>query len=437
MWRLNPARAMWMACVLTAAMMSGCGAGGGGGGGGIDATDNDNTTVPDKFSLWTEGTRLRGANVYQRRVYPELDGDEFMGTDPVGPPLTQADFDDLAAYGANYVNLSHPGLFTEKPPYQLDRDVEDNLDRLLDMAAEADLFVVITFRTGPGRSEFSFFWGQDTQSDPVNGWFDPGYHNDTVWESQAAQDAWAQMWRYAANRYKDNPIVVGYDLMCEPNATTLFFDIWAEVEDFYPAQAGTLYDWNRFYPSIVTAIREVDADTPILVQPTGWGAAIWLPYLELTDDERTVYTIHQYEPSDYTHQPLDSLDIAYPGTLDGGEAFNRAWLDRFLSATVDDFVARHARPVAVNEFGLQRFEPGGAAFLRDLLNEFEARGINHALWEWSPSWPEQQLYNDAFNFRHGPDPENHKNTDNDLGDAVQANWSRNTLRPSNVTFLGE
>ena len=48
------------------------------------------TSIPlgtfDKWALWTNGTQLRGANIYQRRVYPELDGPEFMGSGPVGPP---------------------------------------------------------------------------------------------------------------------------------------------------------------------------------------------------------------------------------------------------------------------------------------------------------------------------------------------------------------
>ena len=146
-----------------------------------------------KWALWTGPTQLRGANVYQRRVYPELDGPDFMGPGPLGPPYTQQDFDDLAALGANYVNISHPGLFTEEPPYTLDQDAQDNLDRLLNMAEQAGLFAVITFRTGPGRSEFWAFWGEDTVSDPDDGWFDPGYYNNRVWVDQAAQDGWVEM----------------------------------------------------------------------------------------------------------------------------------------------------------------------------------------------------------------------------------------------------
>ena len=48
--------------------------------------------VIDKWALWADGPHLRGANIYQRRVYLELDGPEFMGPGPVGPPYIQEDF---------------------------------------------------------------------------------------------------------------------------------------------------------------------------------------------------------------------------------------------------------------------------------------------------------------------------------------------------------
>src|SRR3989304_159364 len=97
------------------------------------------------------------------------------------PPYTQEDLDQLAAMGANYVTISPPGLCGEAPPYALDEDVQDNLDSLLGMIAEADMFAVISFRTGPGRSEFTFYGGD---------WFDESYLNDSVWQDQSAQDAW-------------------------------------------------------------------------------------------------------------------------------------------------------------------------------------------------------------------------------------------------------
>ena len=385
--------------------------------------------VADKWALWVDGPHLRGADIYQRRVYPELDGPEFMGPGPVGPPYTQEDFDRLAALGANYVNVSHPGLFTETPPYALDPGIQDNLDNLLAMIARADMFAVISVRTGPGRSEFTFFYGEDGD------WFDESYYNDAVWQDPAAQDGWVAMWRYTAERYCDNPIVAGYDLMVEPNANEVWLDLW-DPEEFYADYGGTLYDWNQLHPRISAAIRQMDPDTPILVGGMAYSGVAWLPYLQPTGDARTVYIVHQYAPHQYTHQWWEDLEFTYPGMLDtdwDGEdnSFDRAWLNDLL-ATVDDFAATHNAPVAVNEFGLVRWVPGAAEFMDDQMDLFEQRGMNHALWVWDPLWEPWAEEVDGFNFRHGPNPDNHTDVESDLMDVIVAYWGRNTIRPSSA-----
>jgi len=387
----------------------------------------------DPWTLWSQGTTLRGANIYQRLVYPELDGAEFMGSGTVGPPFVQEDFDSLAALGANLVNVSHPGLFTEDPPYVLDPEVEANLDALLAMIAQADLFAVIAFRTGPGRSEFTF------HLEDVGDWFDASYLNNAVWTEQAAQDGWVAMWRHVAQRYADNPVVVGFDLMVEPNANeAVLDDVW-DPEEFYGDHAGTLVDWNQLFPRITTAIRQVDAVTPILVGGMAYSAVEWLPWIEPSGDSRTVYVVHQYAPVDYTHQEPGG-SRTYPGVFDTDwddvdDQFNRAWIDDLLE-TVDDFVTDHSAPVAANEFGVMRWVPGAAAFMADQMDLLEERGMNHALWVWDPAWGPWTEEVTAFNFRHGPNPGNTTDVDSSsLIDAITAAWGRNTLRPS--SFAGE
>ena len=392
-----------------------------------------------KFTMWTGETKLRGANIWQSRNYVEIHGEGTLGSGAVGPPFTQADFDNLSASGANYVNISHPGLYTENPPYMLDKEIQDNIDNLLGMIARADMFAVITFRTGPGRSEFWAVFGEDTTTDPEEGWFDSSYYNHRVWTDQAAQDGWVEMWRYAAERYKDNPVVVGYDLMCEPNPGDMLLEI-SNPDEFYPTYADTLYDWNRFYPGIVNAIREKDTDTPILVQPMGYGSVAWLPYLETTNDTKTVYTVHQYEPFIYTHQTASSSEYAYPGTFDANgdgndDQVDKTWLQNLL-ATMDKFSSDHNVRVAVNEFGLHRWDKGADKFMDDMMDLLDQRGVNHTFWEWASSW-EPFAWNDAFNFRFGADPANQRDvTTSDLIEVIRKNWSKNTLRPSYVTFSG-
>jgi len=397
----------------------------------------------DKYDLWSGGTKLRGANVYQRRVYPELDGSRFLGPGPLGPPYTQEDFDRLASWGANLVVISHPGLFTEEPPYRPDPAVQANLDRLLGMAARAGLFAVISFRTGPGRSEFWAFWGEDTVNDPQEGWFDPGYYNNRVWGDRAAQDAWVEMWRYAAERYRGDPIIVGYGLMCEPNSNAVGsyplgkpLEIWAP-EDFHRRYGGSLYDWNQLYPRIVAAIRRVDPATPILVGGNGYSSANWLPYLAVSDAPRIVYVVHQYEPGLYTHQRWDARDCRYPGRCDVDwdgypERFDRDWLEG-LFEVIDDFRAQHGVPVAATEFGVMRWVPGAARFSRDEMELFEARGMNYAIWLWECSWEPYASAVDAFNFRHGPDPSVHRDVGTSaLIQVIEAFGGRNELRPEPI-----
>jgi hypothetical protein len=380
-----------------------------------------------KWSLWTNGTQLRGANIWQRIVIPELDGQEFLGDGYIGPPFTQEDFDELSSMGANYVNISHPGIFTERPPYLLDEQALANLDSLVAMAARSDLFVVITFRTGPGRSDFTFY------RDGAGDWFDEELLVEWVWTDQDAQDTWVEMWRTTAERYHDNPVVVGYDLMCEPNSNDVVLGTY-EPGDFYPRYAGSIYDWNHFYPRLVAGIRQVDAETPILVSSMNWGAVRWLPYLQTIDDPHIVYTSHQYEPqSDYTHQEIPAVNT-YPGEFDLDwdglpDSFNQAWLENYLS-TISAFQQEHHVPVAVNEFGVKRWVLDAADFMNDEISIFESLGINYALWVWDPNWqPWTSSVND-FNFRYGADPENTSPVKNELQTVILEYWSRNTLRPS-------
>jgi len=153
-----------------------------------------------------------------------------------------------------------------------------------------------------------------------------------------------------------------------------------------------------------------------------------------------VYTVHQYEPFDsYTHKDWRAADFAqavYPGRVDlNGDGtrdnFNRAWLNAQLRP-VDTFIAQNHAPVAVNEFGVMRWENNAGQYLRDQMELFEQRGMNHALWLWESSWPPYATV-DEFNFRHGPDPRNHAEVPaSDLITAIREAWARNQIRPSRM-----
>jgi hypothetical protein len=165
-----------------------------------------------------------------------------------------------------------------------------------------------------------------------------------------------------------------------------------------------------------------------------FSAVQWLPELIPGGDKRTVYMVHQYEPYDYTHQE-GRLTLTYPGVFDTAfdgtkDEFNRDWLDNQLSI-VDTFVEDHGVPVGVNEFGPMRWQPGAAEFMDDQMSLFEQRGLNHALWLWETHWEPLTAESDDFNFRHGPNPDNHVEIESsDLMDVILKYWGLNTVRPS-------
>jgi Cellulase (glycosyl hydrolase family 5) len=376
--------------------------------------------ILSRWDLWSHATCLRGANLWQKVVRPDEDGDAF-GTQAVGPYYSQKDIDRLAAMGANYVNLSFPGLFTETPPYQVSPEVVAALDELLTKIRAANLFVVLSFRTGPGRNEATF---DSAQTNQVLG---------TVWTDPRAQEAWADQWAYTARRYGNHshPEIVAFDLMVEPNSNALPLNI-EDPKVFYASYGGTLYDFNPMAQHLTQVIREVDRTMPILVQPMNYADIDWLEWMKPLPDPYTVYAIHYYNPNNYSHQ-VPPLSLIYPGVFDpdgnGKVSVDKSWLSHSLAPALT-FLTDHEAPVAVNEFGAMRWEPGASQYDADAMEIFEEEGANHAVWLWETSAP---MGYDEFDFRKGPDYSNHKEVATSaLMDVLRTYWKRNRVRPSDV-----
>jgi hypothetical protein len=274
----------------------------------------------DAFSVWQQGG-FRGANAYP-------------------PGTTVDDFKVLRSWGANLAEVPVMDVFDPRPPYALQPAEMGKLDRMVDAAAQADLFVVLTCRSGPGRADFN--------------------KSQEIWADAEAQDAYARMWAHLAQHYRGNHAIVGYDLMCEPHP-----------DDQY---AGL---WNGFAKRITGAIRKVDSRTPILVNSIGWAYPADFSTLQPTGDARTVYEVHFYQPHYYTHQK-PGQNRAYPGfrVPDEGDG---AWDRNTIKAKLDvvrDFQQKYHVPIFAGEFGCARFAPGAVEWLRDQMELYEA-------WHWS------------------------------------------------------
>lgn len=378
--------------------------------------------IKEKWDLWRNASCLRGANIWTKRV-PRPDDPRRM---TIYPNFIQKDFNKLASWGANYVNISAPGIFTEQPPYRVDEDIYQRLNDLINMAESANLFVVLSYRTGPGRNE-AVFGGEE----------DPPLK--LVWDNQDAQQAWIEMWQVTAVRFRSRKIIVGYDLMVEP-----------DTEHYC--------QWDELARCMSRGIRKVDLTTPILVGGVDDGSTAGLLKITPTGDKRTVYTVHQYEPYDYSHQKerKSVYECKDPGSVCKGmfdEGITnrlrlhglKAHASRLLRARVSNFdqdevkqlyyqingfKERYNVPIAVNEFGAVRFAPNADQYVKLQMELIEKLGANHALWLWEPGCC---LGYDEMNIRHGPNIHKHKETDkSDLIKVIKDDW-KGLIRPAQVS----
>ncbi len=139
------------------------------------------------------------------------------------------------------------------------------LDPALEWCRRAGVWVILDMHCAPG--------GQ-TGANIDDSW---GY--PWLYESSRDQDSICQVWKGIAQRYRDNPIVIGYDLMNEP------------IPQF-PRLRKYNDQLEPLYRRITKAIREVDSSHAIILEAAQWDTNFKVfgpPF-----DSNVVYEFHKY-----------------------------------------------------------------------------------------------------------------------------------------------
>jgi aryl-phospho-beta-D-glucosidase BglC (GH1 family) len=252
------------------------------------------------------------------------------------------------------------------------RDLEV-LNTVLDQAQYHDIKVVITLLSLPGSR-----WKQNNQNkDDLR-----------IWEQKEYRDQALHFWQTLAWLLKDHPAIAGYNILNEPHPerlsgisdyTQINFQSWHE------SIRGSLADLNLFYHDVVSAIREVDPSTPIIVD-TGLYATPWaITYLQPIEDEKIVYSFHMYEPYAYTTRRINNGQYAYPGAIPSAlEAASIDWNSETLAnffLPVIEWQKKYHVPssrIFVGEFGCDRTAAGAEKYLSTLIEIF-----NTQRWHWA------------------------------------------------------
>ncbi len=292
-------------------------------------------------------TLLEPEDLDRRSDAPRLRGVMY------GPKGKEEDLRELAQWKGNLIRWQFywwDGTFPER---RLDLALYDKwleetiteVDRWLPLCRELGIRVVIDLHTPPGA-------GASGQL--------------AIFEKEAYQQKFIQVWDRLATHYKDKPGIWGYDLINEP--------VEGKV-------AAGLLDWRALAGHVAQRVRAIDPKRAIIIEPGphgGWGN---LEFFEPLDVPGIVYSVHLYEPMKFTHQGvLGGMPAGkeYPGTFDG-VYWDKAKIKETLGP-VREYQKDYNVPIYVGEFSAPRWAPGDSAarYLRDCIEIFEEYG-----WDWS------------------------------------------------------
>lgn len=181
--------------------------------------------------------------------------------------VTKDDIHFIKSCGFNSIRIPfNYKLFVSRDDYnKLEGIGYEILDRVIDWCKEENLYVILDMHAAP--------CGQ------TGGNIDDSYGYPFLYEYEDCQQLTIQIWKKIAQRYANEPIVIGYDLLNEP--IPHFFDM---------AKLNPLLE--PLYKKIVSAIREVDTNHIIFLGGAQWNSnfSVFGPPF----DDKLAYTFHKY-----------------------------------------------------------------------------------------------------------------------------------------------
>jgi endoglucanase len=217
----------------------------------------------------------------------------------------------------------------------------------------------------------------DLHSPPGGQAFEAGYitARGNIFTQPEAQAKFVEVWQKMAARYKGRKVIWGFDLVNEPDDSK---------------RGENCLNWNRLADKAARAVRAVDPDRTLIIEPDQWGSPEAFASFEPLDLPRIVYSFHFYQPMQFTHQGLyqNKAGVTYPGMI-GGREWNKDMIERAMRSAIE-FARKHRVQMYVGEFSAIRTAPDGSAarYLADVIDVLEQHGFDwsyHAYREW-PGW---------------------------------------------------
>lgn len=185
--------------------------------------------------------------------------------------ITREDIRYIRQTGMNTIRIPfHYKLFTDEDYMGLtaSQDGFQRIDSLVEWCRESQIYLILDMHDAPG--------GQTGDN------IDDSYGYPWLMTSEESQQQFASIWKNIAAHYKDEPVILGYDLLNEPIAHYFSDDLKMLNAALEPV-----------YKKAVAAIREVDTNHIVMLGGAQWDSNFKV-FTDSKFDSKLMYTCHRY-----------------------------------------------------------------------------------------------------------------------------------------------
>ncbi|HPB78148.1 MAG TPA: glycoside hydrolase family 5 protein [Bacteroidales bacterium] len=236
----------------------------------IRGTNLGNWLNPEGYMF---GFRKTNSASWIDRMFRELAGPDF--TDEFWKNfkdryITHADIAFIASTGANTIRLPfHYKLFTEEDYMGLTtaQDGFDRIDSVVAWCRREGLYVILDMHDAPG--------GQTGDN------IDDSHGYPWLFESPVSEQLFYDIWVRIADRYKNEPVILGYDLLNEP------------IAPYFSNKDSLNTMLEPLYKRAVARIRQVDTNHIVILGAPQWNSN-FDPFTDWSFDDKIIYSCHRY-----------------------------------------------------------------------------------------------------------------------------------------------
>ncbi len=184
--------------------------------------------------------------------------------------ITRPDIEFIASQGANTIRLPfNYKLFTDEDYMGLTKNQDGfaRIDSVVAWCKSAGLYLILDMHDCPG--------GQTGDN------IDDGHGYPWLFESETSQALFCDIWKRIAQRYHDEPVILGYELANEP------------IAHYFENKDALNMRLEPLYKRVVKAIREVDKNHVILLGGARWNSDFFM-FIDWKFDDNIMYTCHRY-----------------------------------------------------------------------------------------------------------------------------------------------